>query len=295
MFIQWISEPGVSAHIPVLQKCVRYAQCVFAARLHQELSSASPCRTITPFYTPASFPTCALKSAKIILDLLSFTLRRVSLISSTYSDYSAFEFEPYTQGCDEDRQRLGQEASLAPPCSNLRSFGKKFTVLKKVLMKLLGLFVAPSRHLASPAVIRCPHNHPGPGELSPLAPRRYAPAYTSTKYSDRALNMHTHWDAFINAISQLRSYKQPRFGLVKLCWLYPRVEEFLPIAHLQCYDYHAYSKKCQQATMSSEYGSASSTRPYSFPVVSEVMFQFPIISLVHVKIAMCTWSSSLPE
>jgi len=30
------------------------------------------------------------------------------------------------------RWRPGQEASLAPPCSNLRSFGSKYTVLKKV-------------------------------------------------------------------------------------------------------------------------------------------------------------------
>jgi len=33
----------------------------------------------------------------------------------------------------------GKETSLAPPCSNLRSFGSKCSVLKKVLMTLLGL------------------------------------------------------------------------------------------------------------------------------------------------------------
>jgi len=34
------------------------------------------------------------------------------------------------------RQRPGQEASLAPPCSNLRSLGSTCTVLKKVLVTL---------------------------------------------------------------------------------------------------------------------------------------------------------------
>ena len=36
--------------------------------------------------------------------------------------------------CSGVRWRLGQEASLAPPCSNLRFFESKCTVLKKVLV-----------------------------------------------------------------------------------------------------------------------------------------------------------------
>jgi len=47
-----------------------------------------------------------------------------------------------TQGCIDVRWHPGQEASLAPPCSNLRSFGSKSTVLKKTLATLLGLFGA---------------------------------------------------------------------------------------------------------------------------------------------------------
>jgi len=35
--------------------------------------------------------------------------------------------------------RGGQETRLAPPCSNLKSFGRNCTVLKKVLATLLGL------------------------------------------------------------------------------------------------------------------------------------------------------------
>ena len=49
------------------------------------------------------------------------------------------------------------DISLAPPCSNLRSFGSKCTVLKKVLVTLLWLF--------PPAVIR---------ETVPPCPPRYA-------------------------------------------------------------------------------------------------------------------------
>ena len=41
------------------------------------------------------------------------------------------------------RWRPEQETSLAPPCSNLRSFGRKRTVLKKILVTWLGLFDGP--------------------------------------------------------------------------------------------------------------------------------------------------------
>jgi len=46
-------------------------------------------------------------------------------------------------------------------------FRKEFTVLKKVIVKLLGIFGGPSRHLASPAVIQRPHNDLVPRELCP--------------------------------------------------------------------------------------------------------------------------------
>jgi len=57
--------------------------------------------------------------------------------------------------------------SLAPLWSNLSSFEGKFTVLKTVLVTLLGLFGAP-------AVIMRPHSESANGELCLLAPR-YAP------------------------------------------------------------------------------------------------------------------------
>jgi len=52
---------------------------------------------------------------------------------------------------NEVRWRPGQKASMAPPCSNLRFYGSKYTELKKVLVTLLRLFGAPT-------LIWCPGN-----------------------------------------------------------------------------------------------------------------------------------------
>ena len=54
------------------------------------------------------------------------------------------------QGRNEIRCRPVQEAILAPPCSNVRSFGSKGYVLKKVFVTLLGLFGTPPSHSAPP-------------------------------------------------------------------------------------------------------------------------------------------------
>jgi len=48
-----------------------------------------------------------------------------------------------SQGRNQVRWRPGQEAILAPPCSNLKSFRSKCTVLMKVLVTMLGLLGAP--------------------------------------------------------------------------------------------------------------------------------------------------------
>ena len=69
-----------------------------------------------------------------------------------------------TQGRNKVRWRPGQEASLPPPCSKLRSFGSKYSVLKKVPVTLLELFgdSAAIRHppqwFGAPIVIRRPGN-----------------------------------------------------------------------------------------------------------------------------------------
>jgi len=68
--------------------------------------------------------------------------------------------------------RLGQEGSLAPSCSNLRSFGSKCTVLQKVHVTLLGLNGASRSHSATHNII----------DLAPawriFPPHHYTPGYT---------------------------------------------------------------------------------------------------------------------
>ena len=76
---------------------------------------------------------------------------------------------PGCQGRNIVRWRRGEEASLAPPCSNVRSFGSKCTVLKKILVTFLGLFGVPRSH-------RRPHGDPEPGVLRPPWAPRYVPA-----------------------------------------------------------------------------------------------------------------------
>jgi len=66
-------------------------------------------------------------------------------------------------------RRPRQEASLAPLCSNLRSFGSKSTALKRVLVTLLGHFGPLRSDLTPPYLF-------GARELCPpLAPSGYDP------------------------------------------------------------------------------------------------------------------------
>jgi len=74
------------------------------------------------------------------------------------------------QGRNEIWWRLGQKASLAPPYSNLTSFWSKCTVLKKVLVVLLGLFgargIVPPCPLVTPLQLYLDEaNHSEPGWL----------------------------------------------------------------------------------------------------------------------------------
>jgi len=86
---------------------------------------------------------------------------------------------PDIQGRNEVRWRPGQEVNLAPPWSNMKSFGSKCTVLKKVLVTFLGLF--------DPLSDSSPHSYLSPGELCPpcpsLRPCRYLyrPFYFKTR------------------------------------------------------------------------------------------------------------------
>ena len=96
-------------------------------------------------------------------------LPSLTLCNYKHSRFRLAQFSTcrWAQRPNEVRWRPGQEASLAPPCSNLRLFGSICKVLKTVLVILLGLFGALRSHLASPAVIRRPHSDWAPGELCP--------------------------------------------------------------------------------------------------------------------------------
>ena len=65
---------------------------------------------------------------------------------------------------------------LAAPCLNLRSFGIKCTVLKKVLVNLMGLFGALAVIRRFRQWFRGPIAIRPPGNCALLAPRRYVPA-----------------------------------------------------------------------------------------------------------------------
>jgi len=97
------------------------------------------------------------------------------------------------------RWRPGQ--SSAPWCSNLRFFGSKCTVLKKVLVTLFGLFGAP-------AVIWCPHSDSALGVMFPSCPPSLRPCLRETaprKFCDIQVSI----SKYIRHISQSeRNLKQ---------------------------------------------------------------------------------------
>jgi len=76
---------------------------------------------------------------------------------------------PYCRCTTHDRtgRHPGQEANLAPPCSNLRSLGSKCTALRKVHVTLD--FLAPSQSFGAP------HSDSTPGELYPPCPPSLRP------------------------------------------------------------------------------------------------------------------------
>jgi len=82
--------------------------------------------------------------------------------------YNFFKSSANTLGRTEVRWRPGQETSLAPPCSNLRSFGNKCTALKKYLRHCWDLSAPPSVS--------------APGALCPLCPPSLRPRLTLQNY-----------------------------------------------------------------------------------------------------------------
>jgi len=109
-----------------------------------------PAKYLANFLLNATFPTVG--SSATTLTAACHVNRTVSgLPVSRQSPIrpSGQNVWPPLQGRNEVRWRPGQEASLAPQCLNLRSFGSKCAALKKVPVTLLGHFGAPHSHSAS--------------------------------------------------------------------------------------------------------------------------------------------------
>jgi len=84
------------------------------------------------------------------------------------------------------RWRPGQEASLALSCSNLRSFGSKFTTLKNVHVAFLGLFGATGSHLAPPQWFGVPIVFGARRIMTALPPPSLRPRYGASLSWKRA-------------------------------------------------------------------------------------------------------------
>jgi len=88
---------------------------------------------------------------------------------STLPPWKNFCGRPW-QGRIEVRWRPGKEVSLAPLYMfEPEVFRKQCSVLKKVLVYIVGTFFRP------PQSFRALRSDSAPGELCPLSPRRYAP------------------------------------------------------------------------------------------------------------------------
>jgi len=108
------------------------------------------------------------------------------------------------QGRNEVRWCPGQKTSLAPPWSNRRphcqslapprsklSFSEsKFTVLKKVLVTLLGLLGGSRSNSAPPQWFSAPIVNWRSGNCAPLAPCRYAPAAPTWSLNSTECSIH---------------------------------------------------------------------------------------------------------
>jgi len=103
---------------------------------------------------------------------IEITRRDHSIIACSRHIYNGVILHAYpVRGESHNQRNTTGEAATAPPFSNLRSFGSKFTVLQKVLVTFLKFSVPPT-------VIRRPHSDLAPWELCPPCPPSYAPGYT---------------------------------------------------------------------------------------------------------------------
>jgi len=156
-------------------------QCMHANGRKQALCKVNICNDLT---SPTTWPECTLLNGKVtqmpyslstpgqfqlkssrsvLLAVVCWLFDRSSSCKQLDGMYNTSLRWVWKRACRQGRTEVswlsGQEISLTSQCSSLRSFRSKFTVLKKVLVTLLGLFDA------FPVIRR-------PGHLPP----RYAPA-----------------------------------------------------------------------------------------------------------------------
>ena len=80
-----------------------------------------------------------------------------SITLKASSKWSAYRKVVHSHGRNEVRLRPGQETSLAPPCSNLRSFASKCAV-EESTCDIVVTFRHPPQSFSAPIVIRRPEN-----------------------------------------------------------------------------------------------------------------------------------------
>jgi len=138
--------------------------CFSLHNLHQRYSNYSPRAASSPptslirptkylanFFINFTFPT--VDSSATALTAACHANRTVSsppVARQSRIRPSGQNVWPSLPGRNEVRWRPRQEASRAPQCSNLRSFGSKYIALKKVVVTILGLFGVPRSALAPP-------------------------------------------------------------------------------------------------------------------------------------------------
>ena len=167
------------------------------------------------------------------------------------------------QGRSEVRRPPGQEASLAPTCSNLRSFGTECTGIEESACDIIGTFRCPHSHLAPFTVIRRPHSDSAPGELYHLAPRSLRSCHQGLPLANWGLT------------------SIPSLG--KHFWLNAGVERFHPLSSSSSTPLESRCLDEEIPTTSRKYHLAFLTSSLSVPV-SEMMYLFPFTRLWQIAV-----------
>jgi len=130
----------------------------------------------------------------------------------------------------EVRWRPGQEATLTPPCSNLRSFGSQCIALKKAHVILLG-FLAPLVVIWRPIVIR------RPGNCALFSPT----LRPCNAVRDSGVDLHDTRDVTRGGGATGHNSRPPNhYGAPNHCWGH-RITAGCPVKSQQCHKYFKYS------------------------------------------------------